>query len=118
MALIAIGVAAFLLIRSEREIRRTRFVPDARSIVHAREASDALTEARVAQLGYVAAGQGEAFWMSKVTASTEAVNAALAALRQAATPVARTTIDEATATAAEFGSIDWRVRNTYVPASR
>ena len=48
--------------------------------------------------------------MSKVTASTEAVNAALAALRQAATPVARTAIEEATATAAEFGSIDRRVR--------
>ena len=76
----------------------------------AREASETLTEARVAQLGYVAAGQGEAFWISKVTASTEAVNAALAALHQAATPVARTAIEEATATAAEFGSIDRRVR--------
>ena len=31
-------------------------------------------------------------------------------MRQAATPVARTAIEEATATAAEFGSIDRRVR--------
>ena len=44
--------------------------------LHAREAVDALTYARVAQLGYVAAGQGEAFWMNKVTASTGAVTAA------------------------------------------
>ena len=109
MALIAIGVAAFLLIRSERQIGERASSLRAFDR-HAREASDALTEARVAQLGYVAAGQGEAFWMSKVTASTEAVNAALAALRQAATPVARTAIDEATATAAEFGNIDRRVR--------
>jgi hypothetical protein len=109
MALIAIGAAAFLLIRSEREIGDRASVLRAFDR-HAREASDALTEARVAQLGYVAAGQGEAFWMSKVTASTEAVNAALAALSHVATPVARTTIEEATATAAEFGRIDQRVR--------
>jgi hypothetical protein len=109
MALIAIGAAAFLLIRSEREIGDRASVLRAFDR-HAREASDALTEARVAQLGYVAAGQGEAFWMSKVTASTEAVNAALAALSLVATPVARTTIEEATATAAEFGRIDQRVR--------
>lgn len=110
MALIAIGVAAVLLIRSERQISEHASLLRAFDR-HAREASDALAEARVAQHGYVAAGQGDAFWMSKVSATTEALNAALAALRQAATPVGRTAIDEATATAAEFGSIDRRVRD-------
>lgn len=110
MGLIVIGGAAFLLIRSERQIGERASLLRAFDR-HAREASDALAEARVAQLGYVAAGQGDAFWTSRVTASTEAVNAALAALRQAATPGARTAIDAATATAAEFGTIDRRVRD-------
>jgi hypothetical protein len=110
MALIAIGVAALLLIRSERQIGERASSLRAFDR-HAREASDALAEARVAQHGYVAAGQGDGFWMSKVGASTEALNAALAALGQAATPGARTAIDEATTTAAEFGDIDRRVRD-------
>ena len=110
MGLIAVGVAATLLISSERQIGERSSSLRAFDR-HAREASDALAEARVAQHGYVAAGQGDAFWMSKVSATTEALNAALAALRQAATPVGRTAIDEATATAAEFGSIDRRVRD-------
>jgi hypothetical protein len=110
MALIAIGVAAFLLIRTEQQIGQ-RAASLRAFDQHAREASDALEEARVAQPGLVAAGQGEAFWMGKLTASTEALDAALAALRQAATPGARTAIDEATATAGEFGNIDRRVRD-------
>jgi hypothetical protein len=109
MALIAIGAAAFLLIRTERQIGERASALRAFDR-HAREAADALAEARVAQHAYVAAGQGEAFWMSKVTAATELVNAALAALRQAATASGRTAIDEATETASEFDDIDRRVR--------
>jgi hypothetical protein len=110
MALIAIGVAAFLLIRSEQQIAERASSLRAFDR-HAREASDALAEARVAQHSYVAAGQGEAFWMSKVTASTEAVNAALAALSQAPTQGGRTAITEATESAEEFINIDTRVRD-------
>ena len=110
MALIAISVTAFLLIRTEQQIGQQAASLRAFD-QHAREASDALEEARVAQHGYVAAGQGEAFWMGKLTASTAALNAALAALRQAATPGGRTAIDEATATASEIGNIDKRVRD-------
>jgi hypothetical protein len=109
MALIAIGVAAFLLIRTERQIGERASALRAFDR-HAREASDALAEARVAQHGYVAAGQGEAFWMSKVTASGEMVHMALVALGQNATPAGRTAVAEATETAWEFGDIDKRVR--------
>ena len=109
MALIAIGVAAFLLIRTERQIGERASALRAFDR-HAREASDALAEARVAQHGYVAAGQGEAFWMSKVTASGEMVHMALVALGQTATPSGRTAVAEATETAWEFGNIDKRVR--------
>ena len=110
MALIAIGVAAFLLIRTERQIGERASALRAFDR-HAREASDALAEARVAQHGYVAAGQGEAFWMSKVTASGEMVHMALVALGQNATPAGRTAVAEATETAFEFGNIDKRVRD-------
>jgi len=109
MALIAIGVAAFLLIRTERQIGERASALRAFDR-HAREASDALAEARVAQHGYVAAGQGEAFWMSKVTASGEMVHMALVALGQNATPAGRTAVAEATETAWEFSDIDKRVR--------
>jgi hypothetical protein len=109
MALIAIGVAAFLLIRTERQIGE-RAAALRVFDRHAREASDALAEARVAQHGYVAAGQGEAFWMSKVTTASEMVHTALVALGQAATPAGRTAVGEATETAWEFGNIDKRVR--------
>jgi len=109
MALIAIGVAAFLLIRTERQIGERASALRAFDR-HAREASDALAEARVAQHGYVAAGQGEAFWMSKVTASGEMVHMAMVALGQNATPAGRTAVAEATETAWEFGDIDKRVR--------
>jgi hypothetical protein len=109
MALIAIGVAAFLLIRTEKEIGERAAALRAFDR-HAREASDALAEARVAQHSYVAAGQGEAFWMSKVTATSEMVHTALVALGQTATPGGRTAVAEATETAWEFGNIDKRVR--------
>ncbi len=109
MAVIAIGVSAFLLIRFEQQT--SQLAASLRAFdQHAREASDALTEARVAQHGYVAAGQGEAFWMSKVSASTEAFTAALSVLQQSATAAGRTSIDEAAATATEFSSVDKRVR--------
>jgi hypothetical protein len=110
MALIAIGVAAVLLIRSERQANDLAAALRAFDH-HAREASDALAEARVAQHGYVAAGQGDAFWMSKLSASTESAAASLSALRQSASAAGRTPVAEATATAAEFSSIDKRVRD-------
>ena len=109
MALVAIGVAALLLIRTEREIAGRAAAMRAFD-QRARDAADALEEARVGQHGYVAAGQGEAFWTAKVTASRDALSAALAALAASATPSSRTTIEEATASAREFGNIDQRVR--------
>jgi hypothetical protein len=109
MAVIAIGVSAFLLFRFEQQVGQ--LAAELRAFdQHAREASDALTEARVAQHGYVAAGQGDAFWMSRVSMSTEAFTAALRVLQQSATAAGRTSIDEAAATATEFSNIDKRVR--------
>src|SRR3954463_8652555 len=106
----AVAAAAFLLFRSEQHINQL-----ARSLhvfdQHARDASDALAEARVAQHGYVAAGQGDEFWMAKVSSSTQTAAAALVALSQSATAAGRTAVDEATATAREFSNVDKRVRD-------
>jgi len=109
IALIAIGVAALLLIRTEETVAQRAAAMRAFD-QRAREASDALEEARVGQHGYVAAGQGEAFWIARVTASSEALSAALEALSGAATTSSRTAIEEARASANEFGNIDQRVR--------
>src|SRR3979490_3320366 len=99
-ALMTIGAAAVLLLRSERQIGL--LAASVRAFdQHAREAVDALADARVAQQAYVAAGQGAPFWMSKVSATAEAATVALASLRQSAGPGTRTALDEATATAAE-----------------
>lgn len=109
-AWIAIGAAAVPVIRFEQQIRQ--HAASVRAFdQHAREATDALAEARVAQQAYVAAGQGVAFWTAKVSATGEAVATALSALRESASAGARTAVDEATATAAEFASIDKRVRD-------
>ena len=78
---------------------------------HARDASDALVDARVGQQAYVAAGQGVAFWAGKTDAATQAATAALTALRESAGAGARTAIDEAVATVAEFSGIDARARD-------
>ena len=109
-ALIAIGAAAFLLIRSERQIGRLDASVRAFD-QQTREAVDALAEARAAQHAYVAAGQGAPFWMSRVSATTETATAALKSLRQSAAPGTHTALDEATATIAEFATIDRRVRD-------
>lgn len=109
VALIAIGAAAFLLIRSEEQIGVLASAVRAFD-QHAREATDALADARVAQQAYVAAGQGAAFWMSKVSATTEAATTALASLHRSAAAGTRTALDAATATTGEFASVDKRAR--------
>jgi CHASE3 domain sensor protein len=109
-ALITIGAAAFLLIRCERQIGRLDASVRAFD-QHAREAVDALADARAAQHAYVAAGQGAPFWTSRVSVTTEAATTALKALRLSAGPGTHTALDEATATIAEFATIDQRVRD-------
>ena len=110
LACIAIGAAAFLLVRSEQQ-----FGQHAASLrafdQHARDASDALVDARVGQQAYVAAGQGLAFWTGKTDAAIQSATAGLTALRESAGAGARTAIDEAAATVTEFSGIDTRARD-------
>lgn len=110
LALIAIGAAAFLLIRSERQIAQQTAALRAFD-QHARDAGTALVDARVGQQAYVAAGQGVAFWFDKTAAAIQSATDSLTALRQPAGPAARTAIEEATATVTEFSAIDTRARD-------
>jgi hypothetical protein len=108
-AWIALGVAAFLVFRSEQTI--VRQVAELRAFdQHAHDASDAIADLRVSQEAYVAAGQGVAFWMPKVATISATVTGTIDALRESANTGARTSLDEATATMAEFGSVDTRAR--------
>ena len=111
IALIAIAAAAAFLYNSEKQINASTVA--LRSFdVHAREATDALADVRAGQQAYVAAGQGVAFWMPKVASTTDTVTTAVRALRQAAAGVeARTALDGAATTIAEFADIDKRARD-------
>src|SRR5712671_2742370 len=109
-AWIALGVAAFLIYRSEQSI--AQLAASLRAFdQHAREATTALTEARVSQQAYVAEGQGIGFWMPKVTSSMESAQASLAALRASGSAAAQTALEQAAATTTEFTSIEQRVRD-------
>ena len=110
LALIAIGAAAFLLIRSEQHITQQDAALRAFD-QQARDASASLVEARVGQQAYVAAGQGVAFWFGKTAAAVQAATDGMAGLQQAAGAAAHTALEEAAATITEFSAIDKRARD-------
>jgi hypothetical protein len=107
---IAGGATATFVLSSEQQITERRAsarVFDQR----AREATEALAGVRTAQQAYVAAGQGVAFWMSRVDATMETVANTLAMLQQSATIAAsRAALDGTGTTLHEFGDVDKRIR--------
>lgn len=111
LAFIAIGGTAFFLVQTEQHLVTRR------SAVrlfdqHARESVDSLSEIRAGQQAYIAAGQGVAFWMPKVTATTDTAVATLGHLRGlAVSPSAKGALDDALASLTEFGNVDKRVRD-------
>lgn len=110
IALIAIGAATILLIRSEQHINQQTAslrVFDQQ----ARDATAALVDARVSQQAYVAAGQGVEFWFNKTAGSLQSAKDGLTALRLAAGAAAGTSVDQAAATVEEFSTLDKRARD-------
>src|SRR6478735_9406783 len=94
--------AALFLFRSEQQLSATRAAARAFD-QHAREATATLSDLRAAQEAYVAAGQGAAYWMPKVTAASEAASSAANALADAATAkAARDAAAEASKALSEF----------------
>jgi len=117
MAGLAIGAAAFFVVQTEKQLLDERASVRAFDL-HAREAADALAELRAGQQAYVAAGQGVAFWMPKVAATTDAITAALNALRESTSSAAgRSAVEEAAAAMGEFAAVDKRARD-YVRAGQ
>lgn len=111
LALIALCAAAFFVTRSEQQLAGLRANGRAFDL-RAREVADALSDLRAAQQAYVAAGQGVAFWMPKVARTAEAVGTSIATLRSMATSAgARSAVDQAAATLADFAEVDTRARD-------
>src|SRR5437870_3166054 len=111
LVLIAFAAAAAFLFNTERQIAASTAALRAFDR-QARDASDALGDARASEQAYVAAGQGVAFWMSKVSATADAVTSSVDSLRRSASSAnARAALDEAAATVAEFTAVDRRSRD-------
>ncbi len=74
-------------------------------------ATEALSELRAAQAGYVASGQGPAFWMARVSDLAAKIETAINTERAAATNAAvRTRYDAAAAALTDLTAIDQRAR--------
>lgn len=111
VAWLALAGAAVFLVRSERQAIEQRAAVRAFDL-KIRGSIDSVAELRADQQAYVAAGQGVAFWMPKVAVTLDAATGSLNGLRQtAASASARSAIDEASATLAEFAAVDKRARD-------
>jgi CHASE3 domain sensor protein len=110
-AFVAIVAASFFIVHSEKQIADGRAAVRAFDL-HARDVAVVLADVRVGQQAYVASGQGIAFWMPKVAATTETAATLIAGLRQAAQgAAARASLDEAATTVTDFGTVDKRARD-------
>ena len=107
----AIGYAAFLTWSSEQRIR----INDAASrqfSTTARGATAGIAELRAAQQAYVAVGQGEDFWISRVASLLTDLHGRLTTLKGAATtPEAMTAVDDAAGALQDFEQMDRRARD-------
>jgi GAF domain-containing protein len=111
LALIALGVAAAFVIRTQQESRNLSTSLRAFDL-HARETAAAIAELRAGQQAYVAAGQGAAFWMPKVASTTTTVKNGILTLRQSATSgTALAALMEGEAAVSEFDAVDKRARD-------
>jgi hypothetical protein len=107
---IAAGVSAYLFWMGERgardEARLGRSFNE-RTLVASRD----LVELGAAQQAYVAAGQGEDFWTSKVTTALTSLKNALTALRAEASSLeAQSALDSAAGSLQDFETMDRRAR--------
>ena len=108
---VASGVSAYLVWTSEARGRRD--ASEARAFETAALAVErTVLDLRAAQQAYVAAGQGNEFWISKVAAATVAVKSGLETLRsQAKSPQAQSMIENASSALLDFEQMDRRARD-------
>jgi hypothetical protein len=108
---VASGGAAYVLWTNETLARRDAHAArqfDSKAFSIERD----VLELRGAQRSYVAAGQGDEFWISNAAASILRVRAALDSLRiEAMSPEAQSGIDNAASALDDFERVDRRARN-------
>jgi len=110
-ALVAFVAAGFFAVDTDHRIAAERDSLRAFDL-NARDTANVFGEIRAAQQAYVAAGQGTAFWMPKVSALIDEVAPQLDQLRTSATDTsAQTSLMEASARLTEIGNVDRRVRD-------
>jgi CHASE3 domain sensor protein len=111
LLVVAIGVAAYVVWAGQSRAQIDRNAARAFDAA-ALDAARVVLEMRAAQQAYVAAGQGEEFWTSKVAAAATALQDTLTALRrQAASPEAQSSIDNASSALQDFEQLDRRARD-------
>jgi hypothetical protein len=109
--IVACGVAAYLLWSNESRARSDSEAFRAFDSA-ARTAAREVLELRAAQQAYVAAGQGEPFWIQKTAALTAALRETITTLRAAATAAeAQSAIDNAASALQDFEQMDRRARD-------
>lgn len=113
MFLFAVGgmaIAGTRVVDVERSVRAERTAERAFDW-QARALLTQVADLRAAQQAYVAAGQGEAFWMGRVGTLMPSVRQRLAVLRKASvTPGAAAALDAASRIADDFSKLDVRAR--------
>ena len=110
MFVVALGVTAYLFRKGEADRRAEAAAGEAFSTA-ARGAARGTLELRAAQQAYVATGQADDFWASKVAATLGSLRDRLTSLRTAAVSSdARSHIDAATGSLDDFAQMDRRAR--------
>jgi hypothetical protein len=110
MFVVALGVTAYLFRKGQTDRRAETTAGEAFSTT-ARGAARGTLELRAAQQAYVAAGQGDDFWASRVTKTLESLRDGLTSLRTAAvSPEAKSQIDAAAGSLEDFAQMDRRAR--------
>jgi len=109
---IAIGInAGYFLIKIDKVLAAERSAADALRLTSA-GALATLADLRAAQMGYVARGQGEAFWMTRVSSLLPGLDEQLATLKTALTaPGAQSDLEGAAAAVDNFHKLDARAQD-------
>jgi hypothetical protein len=105
----ALGAASYVAWSGERDVRSTRDA--ARAFDDASvSALSGIADLRAAQQAYVAAGQGEDFWIKRTAALLNDLRSRLASLRSGVSSQTAIALDEASGTLQDFEQMDVRVR--------
>jgi hypothetical protein len=107
----ALGVTAYLFRKSDTA-RRAETTAGEGFNAKARVAARSILELRAAQQAYVATGQGEDFWATRVSAALTSLRDGLKALgASAVSPDARSNIEAASGSLQDFAQMDARARD-------